>query len=73
MLKKYVLVGFLPDDHGHSCEVHPYGGRNAMIEKKDDCVGCLICLHLVERTHLADYETKGDIMDGCCICFAAPI
>jgi len=68
---RIILVGFLPDDHGHSCEVHPYGGRNALIEKKDNCVGCLIRLCLVERTHLAGYETKGDGMDGCRICFSA--
>jgi len=66
-----VLVGFLPSDHGCSCEAHPYGCGNAFIEEEGDGVGHLICLCLVEKTHLADYEVEDDGMDVCSICFAA--
>ena len=48
-----ILVGFLPDDHGRSCKVHPYGCGNALIEGEGNGVGRLVCLLLVEKVHLA--------------------
>ena len=66
---RIVLVGFLLDDHGRSCAAHPYGCRNALIEEEDNGVGRLICLHLVEKVHLARYVVREDGTDGCCICF----
>ena len=66
-----VLVGFLPSDHGRSCEEHPYGCGNAFIEVEGDGVGRLIRLRFIENTHLAGYEMKDDGTDGCRVCFAA--
>jgi hypothetical protein len=64
-----VLVGFLPIDHGCSCDVHPYGcGKE---ESEGHGVGRLVSLHLVEQTHLVCYSVKDDSMDGCHLCFAA--
>ena len=36
---KIVLVGFLPQDNGHSCEAHPYGSGNALLEQQRNGVG----------------------------------
>ena len=66
-----VLVGFLPSGHGHSCEAHPYGCGNVLIEEEGNGAGHLICLHLVEKINLAGYEIKDDGMDDCRICFAS--
>ena len=68
---RVVLVGFLPSDHGRSCEAHPYGCRNALIEEEGDGVGRLIHLRLVENIHLAGYVIKDDGTEGCRVCFAA--
>ena len=66
-----VLVGFLPDDHGRSCEAHPCGCGNTLIEGEGNGVGHLVHLRLVEKVHLACHLAKMDGTDGCCICFAA--
>ena len=68
---RVVLVGFLPDDHGRSCEAHPYGCGNALIEGEGNGVGSLVRLRLVEKVHLACYQGKLDGTDGCRVCFAA--
>ena len=68
---RVVLVGFLPDDHGRSCEAHPYGCGNALIEGEGNGVGCVVRLRLVEKVHLACYVVKFDRTDGCRICFVA--
>ena len=68
---KIVLVGFLPIDHGCSCNAHPYGCGNEMLENEGNGVGRLVRLHLVEQTHLASYSVEDDSMDGCHVCFPA--
>jgi hypothetical protein len=70
-MMRVVLVGFLPSDHGRSCQVHPYGCGNALIEEEGDGVGRLIRLRLVENIHLAGYVIKDDGTEGCRVCFAA--
>jgi len=72
-MMRVVLVGSLPSDHGRSCEAHPYGCGNALIEEEGNGVGRLIRLRLVEKTHLAGYEIKDDDTDteGWHVCFAA--
>jgi hypothetical protein len=66
---KIVLVGFLPDSHGRSCVAHPFGCGNALLESEGNGVGRLVRLCLVEETHLAGYEVRGDGTDGCRVCF----
>jgi len=66
-----VFVGFLPDDHGHSCKVHPYGCGHALIVGEGNGVGRLVRLRLVEKVQLACYLVNMNGTGGCCICFAA--
>ena len=66
-----ILVGFFPDDHGRTCEMHPYGCGNVHIKDEGNGVGHLICLHLVEKVHLVGYAVQSDGTDGCRVCFAA--
>jgi hypothetical protein len=47
-----ILVGFIPNNHGRSCEVHPYGCGNALIEEEGNGVGHLICFCLVEKIQI---------------------
>ena len=68
---RIVLVGFLPDGHGRSCEEHPFGCGNAFIECAESGVGRLVRLRLVEQTNLAVYKVREDGSDGCRICFTA--
>ena len=68
---KIVLVGFLPQDNGHSYEAHPYGCGNALLEQQRNGVGRLVRLRLVEKTNLAGYAVGEDGTDGCRVCFAA--
>jgi hypothetical protein len=70
---KVTLVGFLPNDNGRSCALHPFGCGNALVLEKDELhgVGMLIRLRLVDVSHLAGYEVMPDGSDGCRVCFAA--
>jgi hypothetical protein len=64
-MMRIVLVGFLPDDHGRSCEAHPYGCGNALIDGDGNGVGSLVRLRLVAGTHLAGYAVRDDGTDAC--------
>ncbi len=66
-----VLVGILPSDPHYSCKKLPYGCGNELIEEEGYSICHLICLHLVEKTHLAGYKVKDDGTDGCHIYFTA--
>jgi hypothetical protein len=58
---RIVLVGLLSHDHGRSCAAHRYGCGNALIEEEGNGIGCLICLHLVEKMHLARYAVRDEV------------
>ena len=66
---RIVLVGFLPDGHGRSCERHPYGWGNALLESPGNGVGTMVHLRLVEETNLAGHLVREDDTDGCRVCF----
>ena len=68
---RIVLVGFLPDGHGRSCERHPYGCGNALLESPGNGVGTMVRLRLVEETNLAGHLVREDGTDGCRACFTA--
>lgn len=68
---RIVLVGFLPDGHGRSCERHPYGCGNALLESPGNGVGTMVRLRLVEETNLAGHLVREDGTDGCRVCFTA--
>jgi hypothetical protein len=57
---RIVLVGFLLDRHIRSCESHPYGCGNALLESPGDGVGTMVRLHLVEETNLAGHLVHED-------------
>jgi hypothetical protein len=63
---KVTLVGFLPNDNGRSCALHPFGCGNALVLEKDELhgVGMLIRLRLVDVSHLAGYEVMPDGSDA---------
>ena len=69
-----ILVGFLPNDNGRSCGMHPFGCGNALVLEGDDDrhgVGMKLCMRLVDKTHLAVYQVLPDGSDGCRVCFVA--
>jgi len=67
-----ILVGFLPNDNGRSCALHPYGCGNALVLETSSCgVGMQIRLRLVNNMNLAGYIVLADGSDGCRVCFAA--
>jgi hypothetical protein len=70
-MARIVLVGFLPDGHGRKCDAHPFGCGNAFIEQQGNGVGMLVRLRLIESTHLAAHDVRGNGTDGCRVCFAA--
>ncbi len=67
-----ILVGFLPNDNGWSCALHPFGCCNALVlATSSHGVGMHIRLHLVKKSHLTGYKILADGPDGCRICLAA--
>ena len=68
---KIVLDGFFADNHGRNCDAHPFGCENALLESEGNGVGRLVCLHLVERIHLAGYAVQEDGTDDCLVHFAS--
>ena len=40
-----------------------------LIEGEGNGVGCMVCLHLVEKVHLACHLVKMDRTDDCHVCF----
>ena len=54
-----------------SCDAHPFGCRNALLEREGNGVGRLVHLHLVKRIHLAGYAMQEDGIDDCGVSFAA--
>ncbi len=74
MAYQVILVGFLPNDNGRSCGMHPFGCGNALVLERDDNthgVGMKLRMRLVDKTHLAAYQVLPDRSDGCRVCFAA--
>ncbi len=66
-----ILVGFLPNDNGRACALHPFGcGNSLVLETSSRGVGMRIRLRLVDKSHLAGYEVLADGSDGCRVCFA---
>ena len=68
---RIVLACLLPDGHSRSCERHPYGCRNALLESPGNSVGTMVRLRLVEETNLAGHLVCEDGTNGCRVCFTA--
>ena len=69
---RIVLVSFLPDGNGRSCELHPFGCGNILVVNRNDMgVGLHLHLRSFVRHELACYTMNSDGSDGCCVCFTA--
>ena len=45
--RRIVIVGFLPDNNGRSCALHPFGcGNIVVLERADGGVGMLVRLRM---------------------------
>ena len=72
VIERTVLVSFLPNGNGHSCELHPFGCKNSLMVNHDD-MGVCLCLRLClfVQNELACYIMNNDRSDGCHVCFVA--
>jgi len=67
-----VLVGFLPCDNGHNCDLHPFGWGNWLVLNGPDYgVGIHLCLQMTGWNEIACYTINSDGSDGCRVCFVA--
>ena len=72
VMERIVLVGFLPDGNGRSCELHPFGcGNSLVVNRVDSGVGLCLRLRSFVRNELAGYTIHDDGSEGCHVCFAA--
>ena len=72
VMERIVLVGFLPDSNGHSCELHPFVcGNSLVVNRVDSGVGLCLRLHSFVRNELAGYTIHYNGSEGCRVCFAA--
>ena len=71
-MEQIVLVGFLPDSIGRSCELHPFGCGNSLVLNRDDYgVGIVLRHCMFVSNELACYTIHDDGADGCRICFTS--
>jgi hypothetical protein len=72
VMERIVLVGFLPNGNGRSCELHPFGyGNSLVVNRVDSGVGLCLRLHSFVRSKLAGYTINDDGFEGCRVCFSA--
>ena len=58
-MQRVVLVGFLTDNNGRNCDLHPFGCGNALILNRDDWgVGIRLRLCMMVEHELAGYTMK---------------
>jgi len=70
--RRIIIVGFLPDNNGRSCALHPFGcGNIVVLERADGGVGMLVRLRMLVQNELACYAINPDGSDGCHVAFAA--
>ncbi len=70
--RRIAIVGFLPDNNGRSCALHPFGcGNIVVLERADRGVGMLVRLRMLVHDELACFAINPDGSDGCRVAFAA--
>jgi hypothetical protein len=70
--RRIVIVGFLPDNNGRSCDLHPFGCGNILVlQRVDDGVGMLLRVRMIVENELACFALNPDGSDGCRVAFAA--
>jgi hypothetical protein len=70
--RRIVIVGFLPDNNGRSCALHPFGcGNIVVLQRNDGGVGMLLRVRMLVRDELACFAVNPDGSDGCRVAFAA--
>ena len=71
-MEQIVLVGFLPDGNGGSCDLHPFGCGNSLVLNWDDYgVGTVLGLCMFVSDELACYTICDDGSDRSRICFTS--
>ncbi len=71
-MERIVLVGFLADNNGRNCELHPFGCGNSLVVNRDDGgVGLRLRLRSFVEHELACYTINPDGLDSCHVGFAA--
>ena len=69
--RRIIIVGFLPDNNGRSCALHPFGcGNIVVLHSNDGGVGMLVRLRMLVRDELACFAVNPDGSDGCRVAFA---
>jgi hypothetical protein len=69
---RIVIVGFLPDNNGRSCAVHPFGCGNILVlQHGNGGVGMLLLVRMIVENELACFALNPDGSDGCRVAFAA--
>ena len=70
--RRIIIVGFLPDNNGRSCALHPFGcGNIVVLQRGDGGVGMLLHVRMIVNNELACFSLNPDGSDGCCVAFAA--
>jgi hypothetical protein len=71
-LSQIILVGFYADNNGRSCDVHPGGCGNLVIDRDDVGVGLVLQLvYIQDRNELALHMLNEDGSLGCRVGFSA--
>ena len=70
--RRIIIVGFLPDNNGRSCALHPFGcGNIVVLEHAYGGVGMLVHLRMLVQNKLACFAINPDGSDGCRVALAA--
>ena len=69
--RRIVIVGFLPDNNGRSCALHPFVCVNILVlQRGDDGVGMLLHVRMIVKNELACFALNPEGSDGCRVAFA---
>ena len=68
---RIIIVGFIECSNGRTCESHPDGCGNVVLERDDHGLGLLLRLRMIRKDELAAYAVKPDGSDGSRVAFAA--
>ena len=69
--RSIVIVGFLPDNNGRSCALHPFGcGNIVVLQCNDGGVGMLLHVCMIVENELSCFALNPDGSDGCRVAFA---
>ena len=71
-VRRIVIVGFLSDNNGQSCALHPFGCGNILVlQRGNGGEGMLLRVRMIVENELACFALNLDGSDGCRVAFAA--